>query len=448
MPSDASSPTPLLLAVAHTVGSSQDLVTEILQRLPVRSLILFKSVSKHWRSLITNHPCFKNPNKPPDPPSGLFLPILFGYVFVPFDIYNRLVKFHRRTILRKIDPVPDIYFTSSSSNGLMLCGSIIVTGDKLVIDKDYVYKSRGRKILHNIDPDIKFKHSCNGLMLFGNVMWTNDKLVTDKNYVFNPTINQFIRLPVPSNVNNVLGMNIAFDPFKSPHYKVIYVYDDFDYGSGTYNYQIEVYSSNTRTCKPLYNLTIDRFSSDMNFSAGVYWNNAIHWIDGTGFIVYFDLDKDTSYEIKTPFAHRDLDCKNYICYICESRDQFLLVEIYHPHITKFKIFELKRDYSDWLVKYLVDLEEFGESLFPKTVSPPPFCSDALEFDVLSLVLGIDGDDEYFLVVEIPGKIMRLNLASKTYHVLRTFGPSHRIKCEPELYQWPNVYQFAASLYSL
>ncbi|MFS8027578.1 putative F-box domain-containing protein [Helianthus anomalus] len=34
------------------IGSNDDLLTEILLRLPVTSILLFKSVSKHWRLLL------------------------------------------------------------------------------------------------------------------------------------------------------------------------------------------------------------------------------------------------------------------------------------------------------------------------------------------------------------------------------------------------------------
>ncbi|XP_071739064.1 F-box protein At5g07610-like [Rutidosis leptorrhynchoides] len=180
--------------------------------------------------------------------------------------------------------------------------------------------------------------------------------------------------------------------------------------------------------------------SKMMFETGVYWNNAIHWIDKVGFIVYFDLDRELTYEIKVPFAHLDVDYNDYLCYIFESRDQLLLVELHRPLITKFKIHQLKRDYSDWLVKYHVDFEEYGGLLFSNM---DPFRYNYL----LSIVLGSD-DAESFLVVEIDGKIVKLNLESKTYHQLCDITSYDRIEHYPGLDQWPNVYQFAASLYNL
>ncbi|XP_071739024.1 F-box protein At5g07610-like [Rutidosis leptorrhynchoides] len=385
---------------AKKVGSSQDLVTEILLRLPVRSLIMFKSVCKHWYFVITNHPCFKNPNnKPPDPPSGLFVRISRGYVFVPFDLHNP-VKF---------------------------------------------------PILKNYGPNretVQFKHSCNGLILCGNL---NGELLTDNSYVCNPTINQYICLPVCLNGDCLLNMSIAFDPLISPHYKVIYVYRDLDPVSVVYNYQIDMYSSQTRTCKVSHKFNITKVNR-MAFTTGVYWKNAVHWLDKVGLIVYFDLEQEMTCEIEAPFARQLAgldDYENYLCDLFESRDQLLLVEIYRPVINKLKIYELKRDYSDWLVKYHVDFEDFGGYPVSRNVLPYRFDYLVDDFDVLSLVLGSYNDDESsFLVVETTcGKIMRLDLESKTCHELGDITCYHRIKYRLDFEQRPDV-QFAASLYNL
>ena len=78
-----------------SVLSSYDILIEILLRLPVLSLVLFKSVSKHWLSLINDANFIMRRGQMPNlnPVSGMFLKfypskssILCTYDFVPFDI--------------------------------------------------------------------------------------------------------------------------------------------------------------------------------------------------------------------------------------------------------------------------------------------------------------------------------------------------------------------------
>ncbi|MFS7921084.1 putative F-box domain-containing protein [Helianthus anomalus] len=65
------------------VGSNDHLLTEILRRLPFTSVFRFKSVSKHWHSLLS-HRTFTllYDNVPVSP--GLFLHDLY----IPFDLKN------------------------------------------------------------------------------------------------------------------------------------------------------------------------------------------------------------------------------------------------------------------------------------------------------------------------------------------------------------------------
>ncbi|XP_071712193.1 F-box protein At5g07610-like [Rutidosis leptorrhynchoides] len=313
------------------------------------------STPKHWNSLTTN-PTFKRHLYPyPDHPSGLFIPTLGRqFIFVPFHVDN---------------PVKAPFIT---------------------ID-----------IEPSANCSIVIKQSCNGLMLCckEGACHTRRCVVTKKHYVYNPTINEITTFDGPGIPDHGLshrGINIAFDPSKSPHYRILYIY----YHQGKRMYQINMYSSQTRVCKLSLEVEMHRYS-DIEFNSGVYWNNAVHWIDFSGYVVYFNLDQQIIYQKLAPSAPLDLVFKTFIF---ESRDHFLHVEIQCPLVPKFKIYELKRDYSEWFVRYNVDLEEFGGPLgkifnggYDVTV----------EFDVLALVLGKKKDDS-FLVVEIPEKIVSMD----------------------------------------
>ena len=173
-----------LRSSVESVISNDDLLTEILVRLPVLSLVYFKSVSKRWLSLIKD--ASVTFRRKLDPLSGLFLKKYsskedysesYSYDFLPLDIR------------------------------IPICRSSF-TFDPVV----------------RLKRDVEILHSCNGLLLFctsGNI------------YVYNPSItNMFKLIPEPDNVTHYYsGLKMAFDPTKSPHYKLYgkLVYDDHDH---------------------------------------------------------------------------------------------------------------------------------------------------------------------------------------------------------------------------
>lgn len=165
-------------ATSAQVVASIDLLTEILLRFPIKSLIRFKLVSKHWHYLITNTKfChLRNPN--PNPALGLLLPFpnfrispLFEYV--PFSVQNPTNP-----------PLRKLKFTKDSSR-------------------------------------ISILKSCNGLLLCSSLRARNHNL---KYYVYNPTTKRFTTLPKPDQGTGIrkkiCGINLAFDPPKSPTTKL------------------------------------------------------------------------------------------------------------------------------------------------------------------------------------------------------------------------------------
>ncbi|GJW40122.1 F-box protein-like protein isoform X1 [Tanacetum coccineum] len=108
----------------HKVMSSDDMLNEILLRLPVISLVLFKSVSKRWLSLIKSPTFSKRRSRAPkiDPPSGLFIErdskhSLYG--FVPLDI--RIPSRLENTFKTEYGSNSSNVTVLQSCNGLFLC---------------------------------------------------------------------------------------------------------------------------------------------------------------------------------------------------------------------------------------------------------------------------------------------------------------------------------------
>nr|GEU53148.1 hypothetical protein [Tanacetum cinerariifolium] len=374
---------------ADKVASNVDLLMDILSRLPTRLLVRSMCVSQEWTTLIRN-PTFqklRNPN--PEPPSGLFIAVSKNEYakceFVPYDIGNPVKP---PPLTPNFDPEANIFFIRNAVNGLFLCTGL-----------------RG------------------------------------KDYVYNPTINQFSKLPIRDTDSYLLGMSIAFDPSISPHYKIAYVYFLEER-----IFEIRVYSSETHTCKTACIVNLDYDISNtpikMEFKGGVYWNNAVHWISDHRFVLYFNFDRELIHKISTPSVRKNLN------YIFESRGHFLDVEMSDPVDSTLKIHELKRDYSEWFVKYIVNLKELGWS-FPRLFrrgSPV-----ALQTAVLDLVLG-EKDDDSFLVLEIPWTVVRYNLVSKTFHKLHDFTTypncSRPMKGQSPILRWPLAYQFREFIFSL
>ncbi|GJS11049.1 F-box protein-like protein [Tanacetum coccineum] len=224
------------------VISNNDLLTEILVRLPVVSLVLFKSVSKRWNSLIIDYAANLTLSRNLDPLSGLFLQKCsyskgsHSYDFVPLDIRIPLLA------------------TSFT----------------------------------DVHDDVRIQHSCNGLLLCRSTLSGNRKL-----YVYNPSVtNMFKLIPEPDNVTFNLyaisgGLRLAFDPTKSPHYKV--VYGELMMGDHPLDrwVQMHTYSSETGNWS-LCGHHFPKLSFEF-FGYGVYWNDAIYWTNFEDKIFKLDI---------------------------------------------------------------------------------------------------------------------------------------------------------------
>ncbi|KAL7229422.1 hypothetical protein ACSBR2_008016 [Camellia fascicularis] len=83
---------------SETVGNNGDLLNQILLYLPIRSLLRFKSVSKHWLSLIT-HPHFLHlrTTQPNPRPSGLFLYRYSHQIHPEFDFLSPQLRIPIKT---------------------------------------------------------------------------------------------------------------------------------------------------------------------------------------------------------------------------------------------------------------------------------------------------------------------------------------------------------------
>ncbi|GKC31012.1 hypothetical protein Tco_1038306 [Tanacetum coccineum] len=214
----------------HVVLTNDDLLIEILIRLPILCIYLFTTVSKQWLRILNSSiftlNCSKIPNL--DPPAGLFvnhLRSLFECYFVSLDF---------RLNLRK----------STMNNSF---GS-------------------AKEVDH-----VRILQSWNGLLLCAVWVWPVFY------YVYNPLTNLFKRLPQPYYSHDDLRfyrsvvLRMAFDPIKSFDYKVVQA------GRTSCDIEIQIYSSKTSN----WSLCRDRFNyfSCDHFDSPINWNDAFHWLE-------------------------------------------------------------------------------------------------------------------------------------------------------------------------
>ncbi|KAH7843070.1 hypothetical protein Vadar_012314 [Vaccinium darrowii] len=184
--------------------------------------------------------------------------------------------------------------------------------------------------------------SCNGLLLCSTFHYCSY-------YLLNPTTKQHVALDPPPNCalpayEAIVGFHLAFDPSKSPHYKVICVS-----WAAICRYQIDIYSSETRHWRVSGNRFTEQRCGD-RFIEGVFWNGNIHW---SGAWLRFNVDLECLERMPAAPVYRQYSCRGErYRYFGESNDHLHLIQELGK---EFRVFEMERDYSGWFVKYHVDL---------------------------------------------------------------------------------------------
>ncbi|KGN50317.1 F-box protein At5g07610 [Cucumis sativus] len=358
-----SSKLPRTSPATEQVLINDDLFFQILLRLPIRSLLRFKSVSKRWLSLISN-PNFSHrrtiSHHPNPTPSGIFFPRPTPKS-PPFDFINFTTNPSR-------PPFESPHFADDKHGFLIL-------------------------------------QSCNGLFLCSTY---NGNYSTRDFYIHNPTTNHHTKLPYLQ-VGAVFGLNLAFDPLRSSDYKVICVrYSD----AYTDTFQIEMYSSVTGPWRPVQGVFSAPLS--MRFDSGVYWNNAVHWISTSENSLYFDLREEKVHDLPMPGVP-DGQEQRRVKYFGTCGGNLNLIEIYEAQEMELNVYQMQDDHCGWFVRYRVDLR--GVSVvFPEMI-PSEDDADLGLFPKFSVAAVVEGIEEASVVLEVDGKIVRVNVESGRFERL-------------------------------
>ncbi|CAK7357245.1 unnamed protein product [Dovyalis caffra] len=362
---------PSFLLSAEILANNEDLLAEILLRLPIKSLLKFKCVSKNWLSLISN-PRFSHRRNDNSPCCGLFL-VECGspyaeYQFVALDSSHSKAPFKHLTFVNDPSEIELI----QSCNGLLLCRSFRPSGP----DRTY--------------------------------------------YVYNPTTKQYTILP---RLRRVLGAALAFDPSNSPHYKVICVRKR---RSLQHHYQIEIYSSNNGPWR----VSGTPFTAEdqMVFKSGVFCNGVIHWLNVSGgTLLCFDVDGEQLKETPMPPAPQIDDGleQRQVWYFGESQGRLHLVELPPQATTQLDVHEMRADCSGWFVKCRIDLDAIAGA-FPEMImsSSPNFWEvTSYAFEILVFVRGEREENSFSVLLHIPGKVIRYDFKDKSSTTLCDFNPT-------------------------
>ncbi|XP_051138133.1 F-box protein At5g07610-like [Andrographis paniculata] len=364
---------------------NDDVLMELLLWLPAISLVRFKLVCKHWLSIISSHHfCLLHTLRHHKPqPSFIFHP-------------------------HTISPSQFFYFHPLSSERLVPYHFTVPI------------------------PNTKILSSCNGLLL----------LESDQPgkscYIHNPTTkkSRCINLTVGGTHTDLLGLNLAFDPSKSPHYKIICIRKAAarqpaprrqPYSRDGLSCQIEVYDSEIHTWK----LSLESFTAyrETKFSFGVHWGNAIHWDNHPRAHMYFDISKNVIgslpyAQIPWPPGGGGGACH---CQLQESNGRLHHFIIVSDRGDKsIAVLELQEDYSQWQLKYH---DKFGR-LPGKTRTLCFVRGDEREVDTM--------------VYHVPGKMVVYKFIDKSSKEVDLTNEAF-YKYDSVLFEPQNIHLFGESL---
>ncbi|XP_073290577.1 F-box protein At5g07610-like [Primulina huaijiensis] len=206
-----------------------------------------------------------------------------------------------------------------------------------------------------------------------------------KYYVCNPTSKNIRKLIFKNKKKEMLsGLCLAFDPLKSPNYRVVCVKDKED---SLMEYIIKVYDSKDHAWSSL-GLPFSDLPNTQ-FCNGIYLNNGIYWIKPRARSRFLDLGKGFVADLPTIIFPRRKMGESHKNYVLESNGHIHCVSLYLQVKTKsVLVFELAEDNSCWVQTFRADLSPIS-TVFPEM--------NGAEFNVLGIVRGEKEEDSVVLL---------------------------------------------------
>nr|GEX59055.1 hypothetical protein [Tanacetum cinerariifolium] len=167
------------------------------------------------------------------------------------------------------------------------------------------------------------------------------------------------------------------------------------------------------------------------FNDGIYWNDAIHWLNSVnGEAIHYMLEIVDEHQllaiIETPRAFNgnvQRDCKMFESCCC-------LLVLCRPHTDScnLRVYEISYASTGWSLKYRVNLDDIINPYLKTRRIPHMWCCS----NVWCIVLG-EREDDSFLVMELYGKVVQINIVSENACMLCDFGlpsPPHKFQYIP------------------
>jgi F-box interacting protein len=448
---------PASSSAAAEVGENEDLMTQILIRLPVRLLITFKSVSKHWSSLISDpqfshhHTLTQNPTS--TTPSGVFFydSITKGtdldYVSLqhvpentstsdppvrawPLTFYHTpsgsKIKMHidsfrdSRFNTPSLNSFRDSRFNTPSLTGITFMHSVENFTDHSSTAASVRYPSFSFLDLAVSGARVEILQSVSGLFLC--------RFRSDKYLVCNPTTRKYTVIPRPvlMEEEKVVHFVLAFEPSESPHYKIVCVKSSthFTQDNGDLGVcQIDIYSSENKTWRS----TSCRFNGSDYIQpdkTAVYWKGIVHFVNND-LMGYQSFDFDIKEERfcgpnamqYTPHMYPNTPLR----YLGECRGYLHALYVRTPSSKIIRVFERDRETLKWVLKYRLHLNSIFPA-FPKIIyenGPWAQANCGMEYAYSVLyIYRAENDVDSAMVLSIPDMVISYNFYHKSVKILR------------------------------
>ncbi|GLU17191.1 hypothetical protein SLE2022_335830 [Rubroshorea leprosula] len=298
---------------AALVGANNDLIREILLRMPAKNAVRLKLVSKSWLSLISDISLI--PGRNSNATSGLI--IMEGgmmkprYSYVSLDESKRTTDDEPTRYIRFFDPrAPAPLKISDSCNGLFLCYA-----------KATAYQD-----------------------------------IQSRLYVVNPSTHQFTTLPLPpTHQTNWKDFRLVSDPCKSPVYLVYGIeLSDSDSDSDSVCNILE-YSSLTG----VWNLfPVDDFDLVHRRFKGAFCNGALHWVRKDGYSYRFDVSQKSIKKLPKPPLPEYWKSDTDLQYFGEYEGNLYFIA-HDTGSSTLIVYELHKDCSGWFMKYSLAIRDIN-----------------------------------------------------------------------------------------